>query len=193
MCKTAISTALLLLLNHSNGRVLTASLFGEQGIYSARMASSFKDNNEPSRYENSSQPTLGSGYRPFGYTKYTLLKYKENNIFSDIKPTRLRGGQGSCPQANDQVAGDVRMEDDMQEDSSKSEYAQEGDDPTVQELLWEAAKLGEEDTIEKLVQDGADVNAHDPTFGGWTAMHYAAQNGRWRAISALVRLGAKVR
>ncbi len=122
-----------------------------------------------------------------------LHTHKETSICAEIKSLRLRGGQGSLPQANDQEAGDVRMDDDEKEDSTVDDDVENDDDPTVEEMLWEAAKLGEEDTIEKLVQDGADVNAHDPTFGGWTAMHYAAQNGRWRAISALVRLGAKVR
>ena len=131
----------------------------------------------------------------------TKLGHQQLRTLPCLKFTRLtlingkyiRGGQEEEAEAN-LMTNDVRMEDaNMAETNAADDAEFVPEVPTVQDYFWEAAKLGQEDRIEKLVQDGADVNAHDPTFGGWTAMHYAAQNGRWRAISALVRLGARVR
>lgn len=108
--------------------------------------------------------------------------------------SHLRGGQGTGGESgkNEMNANDVQMRDvdSLGVPGQEDEYVPE--DPTIQEYFWEAAKVGEENTIESLVKDGAEVNAHDPSFGGWTAMHYAAQNGKWRAISTLIKLGARV-
>ena len=84
------------------------------------------------------------------------------------------------------------VEDDVDMDDTATPEGRQVEKPSVQELLWEAAKEGNEEDIAKLVKSGADVNEPDPSFGGWTAMHYAAQNGRWRAIATMVRLGAVV-
>lgn len=58
--------------------------------------------------------------------------------------------------------------------------------------LWEAVKKGDDLEIERLVQDGANLECCDPDFGDWTAMHYAAQAGRSRIVTCLIRLGADV-
>ena len=107
----------------------------------------------------------------------------------------LRGGEGEqeiVPGTGSISKDDVPMGDAENLDDAANDEEYMLEEPTVQEHLWEAAKAGEENIIEKLIQDGAEVNAHDPSFGGWTAMHYAAQNGRWRAISTLTKFGARV-
>jgi ankyrin repeat protein len=177
-----------LFLNNLNGRVSTTAACSYQRESMMRTVLSSKGE---FRDENLSRTRKSRVCFTQKYTcaKLMLRMHKEKTKHIDFNSIRLRGGQ-AFPEANEQVAGDVRMADDIQEDSSVDI---QGDDPTVQEMLWEAAKIGDEEAIEQLVHDGADVNAHDPTFGGWTAMHYAAQNGRWRVIQALVRFGAKVR
>ncbi len=155
-----------------------------------------------------STTTLFSGYNPLIDIEYSLSTFSKTRqtasaernlcVFLQTKKfgffKHLRGGEGleevhgEGSIGNDDVPmGDAEKKNELDQDD---EYTPE--EPSVQECFWEAAKAGEENTIEKLVQDGADVNAHDASFGGWTAMHYAAQNGRWRAISALVKLGARV-
>jgi peptidoglycan/LPS O-acetylase OafA/YrhL len=56
-------------------------------------------------------------------------------------------------------------------------------------LLWAAAN-GEPEIIEFLIQQGADVNAADPSGG--TALHAAAFLGHVQAVKVLVKSGARI-
>lgn len=46
--------------------------------------------------------------------------------------------------------------------------------------------------ISAIVEDGADVNYHDPLMAGWTPLHVAAGSGATGVVRALVGLGASV-
>ena len=63
----------------------------------------------------------------------------------------------------------------------------------AQVQLWAACKSGDDAGIYRLVRaEDADVDARDPSFGLWTACHYAAHAGRSRVLEALWRLGANI-
>lgn len=54
----------------------------------------------------------------------------------------------------------------------------------VQELLFDAARLGRTDMIDAMVKAGADVNAYDPR--GFTPLILAAYNGHLDTVEALI-------
>lgn len=60
----------------------------------------------------------------------------------------------------------------------------------IQELLFDAARLGRADMIEPLVHAGADVEAHDPK--GYTALILASYHGSLDTTQALLTAGARV-
>ena len=63
----------------------------------------------------------------------------------------------------------------------------------AQAELWAASRDGDGAAIDRLVKAcGADIDAHDPEFGLWTACHYAACAGRLRIMQTLWRLGADI-
>jgi hypothetical protein len=113
---------------------------------------------------------------------------------ADAAEPRMSDGEGVA-------AHDVAGEDDddsfaslASSDEDGAQRAGESDTVTpAQEQLWEACKRGDDAAIYRLVRtEGADVNARDPSFGLWTACHYAAHAGRSRVVEALWRLGANI-
>lgn len=60
----------------------------------------------------------------------------------------------------------------------------------IQELLFDAARLGRADMIEPLARAGADLEAHDAK--GYTALILASYNGSLEATEALLAAGACV-
>jgi cytohesin len=56
--------------------------------------------------------------------------------------------------------------------------------------LHEAAREGSRTRIEQCLREGASAGASDPLFGGFTPLHWAALNGKTKAIRALVAGGA---
>lgn len=60
----------------------------------------------------------------------------------------------------------------------------------LQELLFDAARLGRADMIPALVSAGVDLEAHDAK--GYTALILASYNGSIETTQALVGAGAKV-
>lgn len=88
-------------------------------------------------------------------------------------------------------------DDDVQGNEERRKHMDESGQweevPPAQLKLWMACQSGNDASIYELVRaEGADVNAHDPNFGLWTACHYAARAGRSRIIESLWRLGADI-
>ncbi|MEM6674542.1 MAG: PQQ-binding-like beta-propeller repeat protein [Planctomycetota bacterium] len=61
---------------------------------------------------------------------------------------------------------------------------------TLEERLWEAAKIGDVDAIEALLEEGADVNAR--TEFEATALYFAASNDHAEACAFLADAGAEL-
>ena len=98
------------------------------------------------------------------------------------------GGGDSCSSL-DSGSSEAAAEDEGQSDTSSDADIS----PTVQAAqaqLWNACQDGDDKQIYTAVREaGADVNAHDHAFGGWTACHYAARSGRSRVMQILWTLG----
>jgi hypothetical protein len=117
---------------------------------------------------------------------------------ADSAEPRMSDGEGAAAHDvageddDDSFASLVSSDQDGDEDGAKP--AGESDTVTpAQEQLWAACKRGDDAAIYRLVRtEGADVNARDPSFGLWTACHYAAHAGRSRVVEALWRLGANI-
>jgi ankyrin repeat protein len=99
--------------------------------------------------------------------------------------------------------GAAREDDDDDDDSFASLASSDEDGDGAEEYgraiapaqvqLWAACKSGDDAGIYRLVRaEDADVDARDPSFGLWTACHYAAHAGRSRVLEALWRLGANI-
>jgi ankyrin repeat protein len=58
----------------------------------------------------------------------------------------------------------------------------------IQELLFDAARLGRTDVLPALLVAGADIEAHDPK--GYTALILASYNGQAAATELLLKHGA---
>ncbi|PEJ54535.1 hypothetical protein CN692_19580 [Bacillus sp. AFS002410] len=61
---------------------------------------------------------------------------------------------------------------------------------TLNEQLFQAAKLGEADTVRKLIEDGANINAQDSN--GRTATMIATYNNDVKTAKVLIEAGADV-
>jgi hypothetical protein len=116
-------------------------------------------------------------------------------------------GPGSSDDDGPEMSDEVGVEDEHDVDGEQSDDSTSVDDvsgegspepeaPEVtpaQAQLWEACRRGDDKAIYQAVRTmGADINAQDPTFGLWTACHYAACVGRSRVIQILWALGADI-
>jgi len=64
------------------------------------------------------------------------------------------------------------------------------DNADFDESLREATRLGEVDKIKKLISLGANLNSKDES--GYTALHWAAINGKHACLVELIRAGANI-
>lgn len=74
--------------------------------------------------------------------------------------------------------------------SSHSSAVQSLDEMDFERGIWCAAQYGDLERVEKLIKDGCHVDKLDSA--GYTALHYAARNGRTEVCRYLVKLGADV-
>ena len=59
-------------------------------------------------------------------------------------------------------------------------------------LLFGAAMAGNINAINQAMTDGADVNAKDDLYGGWTPLHYAVSGGHMEVAKLFLTKGANV-
>ena len=59
-------------------------------------------------------------------------------------------------------------------------------------LLFGAAEAGNIEAINQAMTDGADVNAKDDVYGGWTPLHYTAIGGHKEVAKLFLAKGADV-
>ena len=59
-------------------------------------------------------------------------------------------------------------------------------------LLFGAAMAGNINAIKQAMTDGADVNAKDDLYGGWTPLHYAVSGGHMEVAKLFLTKGADV-
>ena len=59
-------------------------------------------------------------------------------------------------------------------------------------LLFGAAEAGNIEAINQAMTDGADVNAKDDLYGGWTPLHYAVSGGHMEVAKLFLTKGADV-
>ena len=59
-------------------------------------------------------------------------------------------------------------------------------------LLFGAAMAGNINAINQAMTDGADVNAKDDVYGGWTPLHYTAIGGHKEVAKLFLAKGADV-
>jgi ankyrin repeat protein len=84
------------------------------------------------------------------------------------------------------------MPDGPKHDDTTAGYEQRPLPPPerLQELLFDAARLGRADMVLALGQAGIDLEAHDP--GGYTALILASYHGSLQTTQALLEAGAAV-
>ena len=58
--------------------------------------------------------------------------------------------------------------------------------------LYSAAKYGDVKKCRRFIKKGADVDARDESFSGWTPAHAAADNGHCEVIRVLAEAGANL-